>query len=205
MNTIYSMLGRRLVILPAVTCVAVCSGCATPALWKHTAARQWEPTEVLELRADDRPAHHDVVAIYRERCLSTNAPAKPRLRAYALYASMTNGAAGKGPVFVSFRTATNLCPVPLFPAGQAPTNALEVPALYGVRGEGPCKFTLYTRDQSPQTYELEAYTQKTRTLARVLLTPISVATDAAAVAAVSVVLIAASPGAWGSSSSLDFH
>ncbi len=205
MKTKFSLGGAQLIHVIALACLMACSGCATPAVWKMTAKRHWQPMEVVELRADDREAHHDVVVIYRERCLSTNAPAKPRLRAYALNATLTNHAAGKGPAFVRLAVATNLCLVPLYAPELCPTNTSELPELYAVRGAGPCEFTLYAEGQPPRTSEVEAHTEQAKTVARVLLVPICVATDAALVIGVVAVAIVASPSAWGSGSNFNLH
>ncbi len=148
-----------------------------PTFWAAGCSPWCQPVEVMEVRADTNSLGESVVVIYRERCCWTNDNAKSRLRAYALFATCTNQAAGKGPAFVSLKQATNLCLVPVFSAAQAPTNHLTAPLLYGVTAVGGCQFTLYEAGRRLGTYAPKPYLESGNRWLRPLLVPFTATTD----------------------------
>jgi hypothetical protein len=163
----------------AVTTAAAFSGCATPALWKNaSSADPLVPASNprLELYESSRPA--DVLVVFDQRVPDLNRNTR---RAYYLFANALIIEAGGKPQFVNPSKGRNLTPIPLRAPEDPLPDGLDLPGYCAVLKPESGGFLLYRDRELAGSYGLPRYGEKKRLAWKILLTPMAVALDAAAV------------------------
>lgn len=153
-------------------------GLTTAMVWKID---EYHPARIPRLQLSTVPGTNDVLVQYDE-CFVNSQTLRPR--AYWLFdyaAKDTNALRRPQPEFIRAGTLTNLCPIPQVErCGAIPANG------YGVRlSTSENSFQLLRDGRAVGEYHLPIYSNAPpATWGRVLLTPVTVTTDAAIVTAV---------------------
>jgi hypothetical protein len=165
-----------LVLLAALAC-----GCATPALWKSTAGREWKPMapdHVMLLTNINQ--QREVVVLFHQIAAvgKTNS-----LRIVGWRLGQSSGELAITPRAID--QLTNSCgqfaPVPLFLAGAVPANASSQAPGYAIWNSMDQQLTVYLDGYPCGPYLLPTTRTDRRTALRVLGLPFAVAADAAIV------------------------
>ncbi len=175
---------RRFTLLGLAALGLFSSGCATPALWKHTAARVWEPSSIPEqFLVTTRTGRQEVVVVFVQ---AATIAGKPKLRVLGWNLRASPAELSVGPRAV--RHLTNMCErvqvMPVFANENTATNTLSSDAGYAVRGPSREKFIVHLEGIPPGPYELPTSAVTCRYFARVAVMPFAVATDAVIVGTV---------------------
>ncbi len=168
-----------LLMLPAL----LGAGCATPALWKNTAAREWQPREVPDhLLVATRTGRQDVIVVFQQRA-AIGDKHKDRLVAWDLRQPPTELAVGRGAV----RQLTNACEsirsMPVFSSDEVPANASSTPPGYAAREPSCGAFTVHLEGAPSGPFELPVSHVKRRSFARIAVAPFAITADAVIIAA----------------------
>ncbi len=160
------------------------SGCATPALWKHTAAREWWPrSSPDQLLVTTTTGRQDVIVVFHQTA-TVGEKTKNRLVAWNLRDPKGELTVGRG----ALRRLTNVCDrvqiMTVFSQDAIPGDATSTLPGYAVQGPPWCPFTVHLDGVPSGPFELPASHEKCRSFMRVALAPIAIATDAALVATV---------------------
>jgi hypothetical protein len=185
---------RKLLAVGLVGLMMVSSGCrgglTTSLVWRINV---YHPAPVPRVSLAVTPNKDDVLVEYDE-CFAKSRDV--RVRAYWLfkYAAVdTNAMERPKPAFVPLDTFTNFCSIPVV----CSTNAIS-PLGYSVQSKmDSAAFTLWRNGALVGEYHLPVYSNAPPvTWGRVALTPLSVTTDAAIIAAI-LICIGASGGGGG--------
>lgn len=161
----------------------VVSGCATPALWKHTAARSWSP----ECTPDQffttlSTGRQEVIVVFRQSAW-VGEKNHYRLVAWNLSQPSTELTVGRRAV----RQLTNACDwvevMPSFSFDAVPANVPSCAPGYAVTGPQQRQFRVHLDGVSSELFTLPCTDEKRRTLTRVAVLPLAVTADAAIVGA----------------------
>ncbi len=158
--------------------IAVVSGCATPALWKHTAAKSWSPQgSPDEFLAVTTAGQEDVVVVFRQFA-RVGEDTKYRVVAWKLGQPTTELAIGRH----ALRQLTNACDrvqaMPSFTTDTVPTEATSTSPGYAVKGPLDRQFTVHLEGVPAGPFELPVSKEGTRLLRRAGLLPFSATADA---------------------------
>lgn len=162
--------------------LAVVSGCATPALWKHTAAKNWCPESFPDqFLAITTTGRQDVIVVFHQFA-AVGDKTKHRLVAWNLCQPSSELTVGRH----ALRQLTNACDrvqvMPSFTSETVPADA--TPATPGYAVSGPqYEFTVHLDGVCAGPFDLPSTRQDTRLLRRIAILPFSVAADAAIIAA----------------------
>jgi hypothetical protein len=166
-----------------LTAVILC-GCATPALWKSTAAGHWVPGEPERLCIfTTRSAPSPDVAVFFTQTETTRKTAVTRPALWRLNQSSTNLVVNA----VAISSVTNrwrgVRTLPLYRAeATIPTNQTTAPLGYAVLLPAGTGFTLHKDGFPTGPYPLPTSDVKTQTTSRIIGTPFAVGIDAALIA-----------------------
>ncbi len=177
---------RQALFLDALILLAlpILSGCATPALWKHTAARDWFPADSpSHVLATSTTGRQDVIVVFDQHA-SVGDKTKSRLVAWNLSQPATALIIGRH----ALRQITNACDsvqaLPVFTSDGIPPNATSTTPGYSVTGPLRFQFTVHLDGAPPGPFVLPYSKQERRLGKRLALLPFAVATDAVIVGAV---------------------
>ncbi len=182
--------GRAFTLLVLSALALLNSGCATPALWKHTAAREWHPSSSpARFLATTTADRQDVIVVFRQSA-EVGKKTKYRLVAWNLRCPPSELTIGRS----ALRQLTNACDrvqlIPVFTSDTIPSNVTSTGPGYAVQDQ-PYHFIL-RRDGVPSgSFELPVSHEKYRSGERIALAPLAIATDTAIVGAVLLVYVAA--------------
>lgn len=166
--------GLALILLVAISC-----GCATPALWKHTAAREWEPgppDQLMMINASNQPP--EVIVLFRQYIVS-NGKHGSRPVTWCLSQSPTNLIIGAQAITRFTNSLAASQTIPLFTDDTAPVEASSTPPGYAAWNSTNRDFSLHLEGQPCGPDTLPATHEDTRTAMRILVFPFAIATDAA--------------------------
>ncbi len=183
-NMSYHCLQASLLNAVLLLLVPLLSGCATPALWKHTAAHEWRPAsspdQILTATTTGR---QDVIVVFHQ-VTSVGDETKHRLVAWNLCQSPSGLTVGRR----ALRQLTNACDrvqvMPLFPSDTVPPNASSITPGYAVTGPQQSQFMVHLDAVPPGPFDLPWTKQESRLLRRAAILPLAVAADAVIVSAV---------------------
>ena len=170
-------------LLPVKTLAVAClslflTGCFTPALWKESAlVNHFEPARDARVQLFAKPDHTDVLVLYDETREERDSV---RRRAFFLQLNVKKLQERKRPQFANPAAAAKLEPVPLIGPDATGTNALPGQLQVRLSKDGH-QFTLLEHGAERGPCDLPVYPSPATTTARVLLTPLAVAGDAAIV------------------------
>lgn len=167
-----------------LTAVVLC-GCATPALWKSTAAGHWvprPPERVCIFTTGTTPSPD--VAVFFTQTETSRSPVAQRPALWRVSESPTNLVAGA----VAISTATNkwrgVRSIPLYKsANDVPAGQTTSPPGYAVLLPSRTAFTVHFDGFPAGPYELPTTDRETQIAARVVSMPLAVGVDAALIAA----------------------
>ncbi len=173
----------RLGLLALAAIGLLVSGCATPALWKQTAARVWRPDGTPDhLLMTSTTGRLDVIVVFRQSTTVGNKP-KQRIVAWKPGDSPEQLLVGRSDV----RRFTNACErvqlVPVFAREQVPADARTTPPGYAA-AENWCQFSLHVDGFPSGPFDLPVTNVKCRRWARVAGMPLAIGADAAIVGTV---------------------
>jgi hypothetical protein len=196
---------RLLIYLPAVLLTACTSGCATSALWRHTASHEWKsgrPTQVLLIT--DTNQQRDVAILFRQNAQdgATNELKKEGRP----FLGFNIGPFTSPPTFTTrnvawrisqppeqlaltpktIRQLTNSCcnvqPIPIYDAREAvPGNEISPSAAFAVWNATDRQLTVHGETLPSGPFTLPSTSQKQNTALRVVATPAAIVADAALV------------------------
>lgn len=176
MKTLFFQLGNLLflVLLAALAC-----GCATPALWKCTARREWKPVAPDQVVLITDTNHQSAVAVLFRQVAAVGKTNTFRNVGWRL---------GQPPAELAhtprtIRQLTNSCgefaPVPLFLAGAVPANTSSQAPGYAIWNSIDQQLTVCLDGYPCGPYILPTTQTDRRTALRVLGMPFAVAADTA--------------------------
>jgi hypothetical protein len=168
--------------LPVVLLVLVTSGCATPALWKATAIREWKPclpTEVLLIETAGRQP--DAAVLFDQWNELTH---EYRPVAWRLSQSPTNLSIGSKAVGQLTKSIAPTRTIPLFTVNAVPSDVSSAPPGYAVWDWSGKQLTIHLDGYTGGPRVLPTSHTARRTTLRVIATPLAVTADAAIVGAV---------------------
>jgi len=182
-----SSIAHGLLVLP-VLALLTC-GCVTPALWRHTAAREWRaqssPDQFLFTTTT---CGHDVLVVFRQST-GEGSRTKERLVAWNPHHQPSELIVGPN----ALRQLTNACErvqlMPVFQRDSIPGSATSTPPGYVVVDQCWSGFTVHVDTIPSGPFELPASHEKTRSLMRIAGTPFAIVADAALVGVVVVGLL----------------
>ncbi len=159
------------------------SGCATPALWKHTAARNWHPEPSgAQFLVANAAGQQDVIVVFRQSTV-VGERIKYRVVAWNLRHPPSELAIGRKAV----QQLTNACDqvrvMPSFCSDSIAAGATSTSPGYAVLEPLPCRFIVHLEGSAPGPFELPSSREKTRSAMRVVGLPLAVAADGAIVCA----------------------
>lgn len=185
MNTGFT---RLLAFLPLLLLAALTPGCATPALWKHTAACDWKPKQPDRvLLITDTNEQREVALFFVQHQTQ---------RKKALYRNVGwNVSQPPDKLAVTPKTIsqfTNSCrafqTVPLYEQAIVPDHASSQPPGYAVWNSTTGQIAVHIDGFPSGPYTLPATSRERNTALRVCAMPFAIAADGAIIAALIFVL-----------------
>jgi hypothetical protein len=167
--------------LCAALIAVVSSGCATPAVWRETAAAHWDPcppTDVLLLPGTNRNGQL-AFAFNQFSMRGTNGKTRPVL--WPVGGSATNLIVGQAAVKAFLNHHPSAQHVPVFELNRPLPTDTET---YATSDPSGLTLTLHAEGIPPGPYTLPGSDQKAGTAARTIGLPFAVVLDAALVATV---------------------
>jgi hypothetical protein len=169
--------------LPAVVTLICTAGCATPALWKQTAAREWKPNPPDQvILVTDTNEQSDVVVVFRQFA-TWGSTGDSRDVGWCVSQSRREVALTKEAIGRLTNSACQRITVPMFFAEQEPRNAASLSAGYAVWHPMDQQLTVHATGVPAGPFTLPTSHQKRQTALRVCVLPVAVAADAALVGA----------------------
>lgn len=154
------------------------SGCATPALWKHTAARSWTPVpsgaKFLVTGADTQ---RDLIVVFRQSTDVGNKLAH-RLVAWSPGCPQSALAIGPGAIHQLTNSCTRVRFLNCFPEDAVLADAVSTSDGYAFHGPGYDQFTVHFDGVATGPFDLPSSRQDPRLVRRFTILPFAVATDA---------------------------
>jgi len=190
-----SLAGRQALKLLALAVVTpLLCGCATPALWKHTAARNWRPgASPDQCFRITTVGHQDVLVVFHQSASRGGDKSGDRLVGWNLYqlpAELTVGAD-------ALRDLTNRCDqveqIPMYPRDAVPAGVASTSPGYIVYNRW-IGFTVHLEGVPPGPFELPVSQEECRATARIIGTPFAVAADAVIIGAIAAAALAGGAG-----------
>lgn len=176
--------GCTLRLAMLVTALVALSGCATPALWRNTAEKMWEPHgESGQVFCLIDSGHTRAVAIFTQTAF-VGGKSRKRLVAWDLSLSPEKLIIGLGSVrhFTNRLDCVRL--LPSFEAGETPFDDPTPADGYLIKGSSPEIFELHLCGVGKGPYDLPSSHEDVRTTVRFAAMPLAIAADAAIVCAV---------------------
>jgi len=170
--------------LPMIVPLILTVGCATPALWKQTAAREWKPNPPDQvILVTNTNQHREVVVIFRQ--LATHGKSIES-RDVALPVSRPNGemAISNEVVRELTNSACECRRIPVYFADQEPINTSPLSSGYATWDSMEQQLTIHAPDTPTGPFKLPTSHQKQKTAARLCGLPFAVAGDAVIVGTV---------------------
>lgn len=168
------------------------SGCATPALWKHTAARNWQPTPTsAQFFVANAAAQPDVIVMFWQST-EVGEQAKFRLVGWNLRNPPSELAVGTKAMQQLTNSCEQLCVMPSFFSDSIPAGVSSRSPGYAVHEPLAGRFTVHLEGSPAGPFELPTSKEKTRSAMRFAGLPLAVAADAAIVGAAALAM--GSPG-----------
>ena len=164
---------------------ALAAGCATPALWKNTARREWKPNPLDGVvLVSTTNQQREVVVLFRQFAL-VGTTSECRKAGWAVSQSPEQLALAPHAV----GQLTNSCggelqTIPMFLAGNVPETASSTPPGYAVWHAADDQLTVHIDGLPAGPFTLPTTQQKRRTSERIIVLPLAVAVDAAITGAV---------------------
>jgi len=159
-------------------------GCATPALWKQTAARGWKPNPPDQLLLVDSTNHEPaVIVLFRQS--ATGASGVVRNVGWRLDQPNTELAVGPQAI----HQLTNACPAPkTIPLSIDSSDVLLDPTIppssYAVWNPKTHNLTVHVPNFPPGPHKLPTSNEEQQTSLRICVLPLAIAADTAIVGAV---------------------
>jgi hypothetical protein len=159
------------------------NGC-TPLLWdEKTFAHSYEPAKPANLRLSYSNQKHDVLVAYDE----ARDGAEPiRHRSYFADQNAARVNNRRKPHFVRLHDGRPLQQIPITNSTLSAASPL-FPGLYASSPSEGDAFTLYSKGEALESYDLPRYIGSSRRIKQVLLTPFAVAIDCTIIGAVAAV------------------
>ncbi len=160
------------------------TGCATPALWKQTAAHDWQSSPPDQLLLVDSTNHEPaVIVLFRQ----SEAGASRVVRNVGWRLGQPNNELALGPQAIY--QLTNACPAPKtiplwINSGDVRPDPTIPPSGCAVWNSSDRNLTIHIPEVSPGPFELPASNEEPKTALRICVLPLAVAADAAIVGAV---------------------
>ncbi len=154
------------------------SGCATPALWKHTAARDWTPESYnARLFLASTNSEQDVIVVFRQ---SATVGKKLHYRLVAWNSSRPSSelAVGRKAVRQLTNSWEQVQILNCFPRDAVLGDAVSTSPGYAVYGPGRDQFTIHLEDAPSASFDLPPCKEKTRVALRAVGLPFAVTYDA---------------------------
>ncbi len=177
-------------LLPFALATVLASGCATPALWNHTAKHEWKagpPDQALLIsRTNDQK---DLVILFRQKAndWSPMIGVKTNITRHAAWIiGQSPDRVAETPKAISEFNglASNYRDVPIYNQSDVPTNASPRGQGYVVWNSTNTQLTVHIVGQPTGPFTLPSTVQKQKTAQRVAGAPVAVAGDAAMVGTV---------------------
>lgn len=165
--------------VPATILTILTTGCATPALWKNTAAREWNPwspDQLLLIETADQPP--EVAVFFRQVNATANGPAD-RPVAWLPNQSPTSLIIGHKAITQFTNSLTAFRSIPLFTADTLPADVSSALPGYAVWSSANQNLTLHVDGQPGGPYPMPVTREKVRLAERLLVLPLAVAADGA--------------------------
>ncbi len=203
---------RLLIALPAVLLTAFTSGCATPALWRHTASHEWKsgrPTQILLIT--DTNQQRDVVVLFRQNAQEGATNEYPQTKRRFLGFNLNpNGFPTNVSRTVGWRisqppeqlaltpkairqltnSSCNVQSVPIHEAREAvPGNAMSPSTAFAVWNAMDRQLAVHGESLPSGPVTLPCTSQKQNTALRVVATPAAIVGDAALAGSVTAMFI----------------
>lgn len=169
--------------LPVVVPLILTAGCATPALWKQTAAREWKPNPPDQIiLVTDTNQQRDVVVVFRQFATvgNTGDSRKVAWLVSQSPAALALTTEAMGQLTNSFGKCE---PVPMFFEEPESPDLSSLKPGYTVWHSLDQKLSVHIPNLSVGPYTLPTSHQGRQTALRVCALPVAVATDAALVGA----------------------
>jgi hypothetical protein len=182
-------------LLNALTVVLLAAfgyGCATPALWHGTAARQWRlssPDQVLLFTSTNQQP--DVAVVFTQFSANNGSP-KSRCVVWCLGEPPTHLIIGTNAVRQFTSSLSGSRAVPLVRAGEAPPAPLATTPGHAVWSSPDEELTVHIEGVPPGPFTLPTAHERARTALRVVGLPFAVAADA--VIGLGAIIVWAGPG-----------
>ncbi len=169
---------RPVHILSLLLLAALACGCATPALWKQTAAREWKPwppDELLLIHTTNQPPE---IAVVCSQFTAGKMNREFRPVAWFLGHSPTNLVIGTAAITQFTNSLTAPQKIPLF-TDAIPADVSAAPPGYAVWNSTNRDLTLHLDGYASNPYPLPSTRTEQRTALRVIVLPFAVVADAA--------------------------
>lgn len=168
--------------LPVALLALVASGCATPALWKGTAAREWKPCSPKEvLLIENVGQESDAAVLFDQWCASAR---EFRPVAWRLCESPINLVIGAKAVKHFADSVAPCRSIPLFTVSDVPRDVTSAPPGYAVWDSAGEQLAIHLDGYTGGPFVLPTSQTARRTALRLAATPLAVTADAAIVGAV---------------------
>ncbi len=159
------------------------SGCATPALWKHTAARSWAPVpSSAQFFITGADMQRDVIVVFRQSA-DVGEKLAYRLVAWNPCCPQSALAIGGAAVRQLTNSAARVQRLNCFPEDAVLADAISTADGYVFSGPGYGQFTLHIDGVATGPFDFPSNRQEPRLVRRFTILPFAVATDAAIIAA----------------------
>jgi len=169
--------------LPIIVPLILTVGCATPALWKQTAAREWKPNPPDQvILITDTNQQRDVVVVFRQFA-TYGKSGESRGAGWCVSQPPDQVALTRETISRLTNSACQRETVPMFFAGQELPSEESLSAGYALWHSMEQQLTVHVPDLPTGPVTLPTSHQKRQTTARVCVMPLAIATDAAIVGA----------------------
>lgn len=165
-------------LLALVLLAALASGCATPALWKSTACREWKPMTPDHVVLITNTNRQRAVAVFFRQIATVGTTSTSRNVGWLLGQSPGELALTPRAIGQLTNSYSELRSIPLFLADAVPTNASSQSSGYAVWNSPDQQLAVYLDGYPCGPYLLPTTQIEKRTAMRVLGMPFAVAADA---------------------------
>jgi hypothetical protein len=170
---------RPVHILSLLLLAALACGCASPALWKSTARRQWKPITPDQVVLITNTNHQRAVVVFFRQFVILETPNTSRNLGWRLGQSPEELALTPRTIGQLTNSCGELRSVPLFLADGVPDNASSESPGYAVWNWTDQQLSVYLDGYPRGPYLLPTTQTEQRTALRVIVLPFAVAADAA--------------------------
>ncbi len=172
---------RLAACFPVVLLVALTPGCATQALWQHTAAHKWMPSLPIQVLVNTDTNHQpDVVILF---CQVDSRGATNASRTVGWKVSQPPDQLALTPKAI--RQLTNSCggiqSVLVYTSDDISDYAAQLPLGFAVWNRTNAQITVHIKGKAPEPFTLPSTSQKQNTALRVGVLPVAIVGDAVTV------------------------